>query len=79
MGMFDYINAPCPKCGEINEDQTKLGPCILNIYNIEDAEIDLEAAYLYDGQEFECESCGTKYKTKNICKPKIIVEVIDET
>ncbi|WP_156829747.1 hypothetical protein [Methylovulum miyakonense] len=37
MGMFDSVYVPCPKCGELNEFQSKGGDCLLNEYTLENA------------------------------------------
>lgn len=74
--MFDTYLVKCPKCGTINDEQSKSGPCILGVYELKDAD-DLEIAYAFDGLEFKCESCGTKYRTINKSKPTIVTEIIE--
>ena len=60
MGMFDSIYAPCPKCGEESEFQSKGGDCFLECYNLVDVPYDV----LLDANRHSpntCEKCGTKY------------------
>ena len=40
MGMFDTIEVPCPKCGELWPFQTKSGECVLGDYTLENAPLD---------------------------------------
>lgn len=37
MGMFDSVNVPCPRCGEMLEFQSKAGDCTLAEYRLDNA------------------------------------------
>jgi uncharacterized Zn-finger protein len=75
MGMFDSVYVPCPKCGALNEFQSKGGDCLLNEYTLENA----PANVLLDMNRHSpatCQNCGTKYEVKlTFSITKEIVEV----
>lgn len=75
MGMFDSVYVPCPKCGELNEFQSKGGDCLLNEYTLENA----PANVLLDMNSHSpvtCRICETKYEVKlTVSITKEIVEV----
>ena len=60
MGMFDSIMVPCPTCGERSEFQTKSGPCLLAVWNLEDAPQEALAGVNSHAPN-TCEKCGTDY------------------
>lgn len=60
MGMFDYVRARCPNCGEIIEEQSKAGPCQLKDYNLYNA----PASILEDMVEWWCNNCESRLKVK---------------
>lgn len=41
MGMFDWIDVPCPKCKKTSQFQTKSGPCLLEGYTLENVPADV--------------------------------------
>jgi hypothetical protein len=67
MGMYDTIFMECPKCGEMNEEQTKWGPCRLHEYTIDDASPDAIEKFVQD--PVKCRSCGKKYIVKMLQRP----------
>ena len=75
MGMFDSVYVPCPKCGELNEFQSKGGDCLLNESTLENA----PANVLLDMSRHSpviCQNCGTKYEVKlTVSIAKEIIEV----
>lgn len=58
MGMFDTIVTPCPEpnCGGMLELQTKAGPCLLNIYHLED--LPQRILIAEEGETMRCDVCG---------------------
>lgn len=62
MGMFDYVRARCPKCGEMIEEQSKAGPCQLNDYTLYDA----PPAVIGDlaDEEWWCKACDSRLKLR---------------
>ena len=73
MGMFDHVEAKCPSCGEIIYEQTKAGPCCLNMYRIESM-MDPEDANVVSGLYMRCE-CGKQYEVVVDQPPKIPVSL----
>jgi len=75
MGMFDSVYVPCPKCGELNEFQSKGGDCLLIEYTLENA----PANVLLDMNRHSpatCRNCGTTYEVKlTVSIAKEIVEI----
>lgn len=60
MGMFDSVMLPCPKCGALNEAQSKGGDCTLAVYRPDNAPL----AVLSDVRRhapFECNDCGVTF------------------
>lgn len=37
MGMFDTVRIRCPRCGHVEEVQSKEGPCTLETFELHDA------------------------------------------
>lgn len=60
MGMFDYVRARCPKCGGEIEEQSKAGPCELNVYSIYTAPITI-LGDLVD-EEWWCKHCESRLR-----------------
>lgn len=73
MGMFDSIYAPCPKCGEDAEFQSKSGDCFLNVYNLHNVPVD--ALYGTINDQCKCLNCGTVFVIKFKTKVKAWTEV----
>ena len=60
MGMFDIVNVPCPKCGKLNQFQSKSGYCNLNEFTLQNCpKIVLQDVNRH--APYTCE-CGTSYK-----------------
>lgn len=59
MGMFDYVRARCPDCGEVIEEQSKAGPCQLKDYTLDNA----PASVLEDmaQEEWWCNHCESRW------------------
>lgn len=77
MGMFDTLHAACPECGSFNSEQTKGGDCILkDIYACSSNSI--QDAALFDGEEFTCEECGTKYETLVEGRPTVVIKKCED-
>lgn len=64
MGMFDTLHAPCPRCGTIVTEQTKMGPCLLNDYYHDTTSPREQALFL--GESFFCNDCGVKFEVKKL-------------
>lgn len=59
MGMYDTVLIPCPNCKAEQDEQTKAGDCLLNVYNINVLPPDI--ADRFAGREFHCDQCGTEF------------------
>lgn len=68
MGMYDIVEVPCPKCGELFQAQSKSGACALDIYSLGDAPQSV-LDNVNRHAPFECENCGTKFRVKLIYRP----------
>jgi len=60
MGMFDYIEFTCPKCGKHADDQTKVGHCMMDTFNL-DMPMDICEAEMLLCSGVECNHCGQKF------------------
>ena len=67
MGMFDSVYAPCPKCGQELEWQSKAGPCILNGYN--PSKVPVEVARDITGELEHCSGCNLAYALVPFVQP----------
>ena len=63
MGMFDYIQAQCPDCNALIEEQTKDGPCDMLTYTIKPI-MKARAALIVDGTILYCEKCDIDWQVK---------------
>jgi len=60
MGCFDTVLVPCPRCGAIDEFQSKSGDCLFEEYSLEDC----PAEILFDVNRHApaiCLECGTRF------------------
>jgi len=57
MGMFDSVYAPCARCGNHIEIQSKAGECCLQIFSINS--VPIAVADDLDGEVVHCEKCET--------------------
>ncbi len=80
MGCYETIEVPCPKCGEIEEAQSKSGPCAMSQYTLKNVPIDV----LQDVNRhapFQCSKCGTYFQVEfsvapvALISPPVAVEV----
>ena len=69
MGTFNYIQLPCPKCGELNKTpcQSKGGDCTMDSYNLSDASYE-DLNYLVN-EEFShrigfCDDCNIYFNLR---------------
>lgn len=63
MGMFDTVKVPCPKCGELEEAQSKGGECNLDVFTLAEA----PPAVLSDVNRhapFKCQKCGAVFNVQ---------------
>jgi len=67
MGMFDTVNVPCPKCGEISQFQSKGGDCVLAEYELHTAPADVLSDVNRHAPN-TCEKCGTQFAVTVITK-----------
>ena len=57
MGMFDTVVIRCPHCDSKVKMQSKMGPCILMEYTLNDAPLEVLADVAVNSQHTECH-CG---------------------
>lgn len=57
MGMYDSVNVPCPKCGNLSEFQSKGGCCLLRCYNLENCPDDVLSDVNRHAPN-QCDICG---------------------
>jgi len=68
MGLFNYIYADCPECGEAVEFQSKSGSCTLASYHITNMPVEDFAGIV--GDFSHCGNCGYIVEIKdNQVKP----------
>jgi len=60
MGCFDTVIIHCPGCGLEQEAQSKGGDCLLRIYTLQDAPVDVFSD-INRHAPFTCD-CGTQFK-----------------
>lgn len=58
MGMFDTVTVKCPKCGEVNEEQSKMGDCLLRTWPIEDCPDTDVVEDVVEKFPIDCINCG---------------------
>lgn len=66
MGMFNTIKVPCPKCGKIEECQTKSGSCRLEEFDFDKAPVE-DLADVNRHAPFTCAECGTLFDVAIQC------------
>ena len=71
MGCPDYVNVPCPRCGETTEFQSKGGPNCCMSYNLDDAPQDV-LSDINRHSPYTCESCGYVFKVEVVSIAKSI-------
>lgn len=76
MGMFDYIVAICPNCDAEMLDQTKDGPCCLNVYTVSNV-MSTEDALIVDKLTMKCTNCKKSY-TVNASVPQYVDVNLEE-
>lgn len=63
MGMFDSVNVPCPKCGTKAEFQSKSGSCVMRVYELDEAPLDV-LMDINRHSPYTCRECGCSYAVK---------------
>ena len=81
MGMFDTVVLECPNCKLEVDVQTKSGSCILNVYTITNAPMEVMADV--EGVNV-CYHCQTEFMVEMVQKPafkvrKLLKEESDPT
>lgn len=61
MGMYDSVEVPCPKCGELSDFQSKGGDCLLRCYTLEDCPDDVLSNVNRHAPN-KCRLCGTLFE-----------------
>lgn len=61
MGMYDCVMIPCPKCGVVEEFQSKTGEQKLNVYHLYDATKEVFNG-ITDDFPYQCSICGTWFE-----------------
>lgn len=61
MGMYDTVMVPCPKCEQLEEFQSKSGPCHLDTYDLGSAPADV-LMNVNRHAPATCRKCGTKFE-----------------
>lgn len=64
--MFDIVRVPCPKCGALNESQSKGGDCTLTIYDLDNAPPEILADLSRYGTQ-TCDECGASFRIMVRC------------
>lgn len=67
MGMFDSVWVPCPKCGEVNEFQSKSGECTLASYDLHNAPSDV-MTNINRHAPITCHKCKTRYEVNPLTR-----------
>lgn len=60
MGMYDTVTVACPKCGELEEFQSKSGACNLETYSLDEAPDDVLRG-VNRHAPIRCRKCGTNF------------------
>jgi hypothetical protein len=78
MGMYDTVQAKCPKCGELIEFQSKSGECVFTNYSAKS--VPAVIAVDMNGDKRLCK-CGAVVQISCACKPwlEMTVTVIEES
>ena len=71
MGVYDSVFLPCPKCGELEEAQSKSGDCLCRIFEFGKAPDDV-MINVNRHAPFKCFKCGTNFKVEFNPEPKIV-------
>lgn len=61
MGMYDSVNVPCPKCGNLSEFQSKGGDCLLRTYDLDNCPSDVLSDVNRHAPN-QCEVCKTWFE-----------------
>ena len=69
MGLYDTILIPCPKCSHIHHAQSKSGDCSMNVFEIENAPVDVMGD-VNRHAPFTCEVCRCVFSVE-FPNPKI--------
>lgn len=72
MGMYDSVWVKCPKCGTVNEFQTKGGDCFLVNYDLENCPDDVMAD-VNRNSPCHCD-CGAFYKVDIENRKSVLVD-----
>lgn len=59
MGCFDSVMVPCPVCLTRMEFQSKGGPCLLDVFELEDAPADV-MSNVNRHSPHKCPGCGNQ-------------------
>jgi hypothetical protein len=60
MGCYDTVLVPCPKCGEMEDFQSKGGDCFLAVYDLDKAPVEV-LSDVNRHAPVTCEKCGTVF------------------
>lgn len=71
MGMFDTVHFNCPKCGALNNEQTKSGPCLMIDAWLDEQHPDLPAMTpgMGDRDGLFCSACATPLVIETVIRP----------
>jgi len=75
MGMFDTVLVPCPKCGHLEEAQTKSGARILGYYDwpAEGAKNPAPPDVMPGiDTHYKCLGCGVKFQVNTLKHPVLV-------
>jgi DNA-directed RNA polymerase subunit RPC12/RpoP len=75
MGMFDTVIIKCPNCGGDYEEQIKSGPCLLKVYNFENAPNYLKYGVVGD---YTCYHCKSEFQVREKTKPTFEVRLLTQ-
>lgn len=70
MGMFDTVRLKCPYCLETVEEQTKSGPCMLDVFEFPNVPI---SVMLGIQGPTVCDHCGSLFNVEMIQEPKFAI------
>ena len=71
MGVYDSVLLPCPKCGTLEEAQSKSGDCLCRVFSFEETTEDV-MINVNRHAPFKCLECGTNFKVEFTPEPKIV-------
>jgi len=63
MGCFDTVRVPCPRCGKIEEAQSRGGDCDLEVYSLINCPVDVMSD-INRHAPFTCDDCGVKFRVE---------------